>query len=350
MSGFDYGNTRVRARHARRLTDADYSMLLTAGGLDPMLGRLADSVYADEIEAAVARYRGARRLDEAVRRHLVAEIKATLSFYEGPTRDVLRLVETRWDVRALTALLRGQASPQGATDLVGWLVPAGRIDEAAMIELAAQPGVRAMIDLVVAWKLPDRDTARELRRGMAGYQTSRDTAILEAGLYRAHAAEIESIARPADALLEVLRSELVAVALDIALRMRAARLEGETLGDVRSGVVSRVIPVQVLDAIVDATESGAVAEIVLGRPLPPGFDAAIERWAGHQDLSRLADDLVAAITRRAVSFLRREPLGLGVPVGYLWAKEQETRNLRLIGRAHIHGLDASEVEERLVVV
>ncbi len=88
----------------------------------------------------------------------------------------------------------------------------------------------------------------------------------------------------------------------------------------------------------------------MGRPLPPGFDEAFERWASHQDLSRLADELTAAVTRTAVSLLRREPLGLGVPVGYLWAKEQETRNLRLIGRAHIHGLDPSEVEERLVVV
>lgn len=351
MTGSEYGNTRLRARYARCLDRTAYTTLIGAGGLDQMLGALAIGAYGPDVEAAIARYRGLRRVDEAVRRHLEREYAATLSFYEGSRRRALALVGERWDVRNMIALIRAQASPGGASEIAGWLVPAGRIDAAALTELAGVRGVRALVDLMVAWRLPDHDTANALRRVMPEFDASGDTVALEVALHRSFSRRVEeaSRSRPDDAVLEILVAEQAAMAVTVALRLRASRLAGENRVEPSSAVISDVLPTRVLESLVLAAEPDEVIAILASRPLPRTFDAVFARWRRHDDLPLLADELGVAVVRMAQARLRGDPLGLGVPVGYLWVKEVEGRNLRLIARAHVHGLDPGDVEERVVV-
>lgn len=351
MSGCDYGNTRLRARYASCLDRADYEALIGAGGLDQMLGSLAAGIYASDVEAAVARYRGLRRVDETVRRHLEREYASTLSFYEGEERAALALVAERWDVRNLTALIRAQGSPGGASEVVRWLVAAGRIDAAALAELASQPSIRALVDLAIAWRIPDSDTAAALARALPDFDASGDSVVLEAAIHRAFASRLEKAyrERPEDAVPAVLHVELVALAVTLALRLWAARLAGEAQIDPASVVISSTIPLPVVESVGMAGERDDVAAILVGCLLPPGFDGALDRWRRHGDLPLLADELGVAVVRIAQAALRRDPLGLGVPVGYLWVKESEGRNLRLIGRGHVHGLDPTVVGERLTI-
>ncbi len=110
------------------------------------------------------------------------------------------------------------------------------------------------------------------------------------------------------------------------------------------------LPTVVLHRVIDSDEPDSVVELLARTPLPGEFEPALTQWSREGDLARLAERMTAAILTMAMRAMLRDPLGIGVPVGYLWLKEQEARNLRLIGRAHAHGLDAAEVAERLVTV
>ena len=109
------------------------------------------------------------------------------------------------------------------------------------------------------------------------------------------------------------------------------------------------LPGPVLREIVATDAPETIVGILLRSTLPRSFRPAIEQWASTEDLATLGDELASGVTFLAQSRMRNDPLGIGVPAGFLWSKDQEARNLRLIGSIHIHGLDRSEVEQRVVI-
>ncbi|MDH3294347.1 MAG: hypothetical protein OER95_08515, partial [Acidimicrobiia bacterium] len=49
-SGFDYGNTRLRARRAQRLDGGAFRELYATGSADRMLGALRSTAYEPDLE------------------------------------------------------------------------------------------------------------------------------------------------------------------------------------------------------------------------------------------------------------------------------------------------------------
>lgn len=353
--GYEYGNTRLRAMRSRLLARPDYVDMMGAGSLDRMLAMLADTAYSSDVEEALVRGRGLDRLDRALRANLARSLVKMASFYEGRPREKVDLLAGRWDLRNLRALVRLSGAPLAAIDPSAILVPAGRLGEAELAELAAQGDVTTLVDLMVAWGIPSADSAFALLRARGDYTTEGDIWVLERAIDSAFAAEMDrSLAGEDDGAVLVLRAEIDARNLELALRIRAARRAGEPgwseepAADryLRGGIVDRELWEEIA-----ATESAeAVAELATRRSPVPGWDAALSVWAADDDLTGLGDRMQRAITSAAVGrFVRGDPLGFDIPVAFTFAKEAEIRNLQLIGRGLVHRLPMTDVEERLEI-
>lgn len=344
MTGYEYGNTRLRARMGRLLSRADFAELLASADLSRMLGVLSDGPYGPDVEAALPRTSGLARLDEAVRGHLGRRLREMRGFYAGLAVEAVDLLLRRWDVRNLAALLRAASRPGGGAGVLPLLVPAGAFDEPSLRELGAQPSARAMIDLAVTWSLPDRSTARHLLSVSAA--TGDDPAALERALLHRQAEWLAGVldTRGDDALTRRLREEIDARNLSAALRSRAARVAGETAPEDWALPGGRVDAAW-WPAVAAAADPSEVAALVAARL--PGWESAVRRWAVDADLPGLADRVDDALTLAARREVAGDPLGPAVPAAYTWAMEQESRRLRLVGRALVHGLDPAEVDERL---
>ena len=86
-------------------------------------------------------------------------------------------------------------------------------------------------------------------------------------------------------------------------------------------------------------------------PLPAHWRPAIERWSESGNVTAFGDELDEMLTRTAVGmFATADPLGPGVPVAYVWAKENEVANLRTIGAAIVAGVPPEEIEKDLVIL
>jgi vacuolar-type H+-ATPase subunit C/Vma6 len=312
-----------------------------------MLASLADTPYRDDVETAMTRSQGLSRLDETLRRHLGRTMRRMLSFYEGRPGDLVELVTDRWDLHNLRVLLRLPEGP-GRRDLIDpLLIPGGRLDEAALRELAALPDAASRLDLLVTWEVPSPEAVHALLRA------SREPTppSLEVALDQVYATHVdETLGEDRTGAAAVLRAAADTTNLLTALRIREAAVVGEPVpepdrvGYLPGGLVDPSRWPEIA-ALVDPEE--VVAEI--GRlPTLPGWDAAVAEWGEHQDLTLLADRLRRATTRAAALLLTRgDPLGLDVPVGYAHAKEAEVRNLRLIGRGIVHQLPADQVAAML---
>jgi V/A-type H+-transporting ATPase subunit C len=336
VTGYEYGNTRLRAMRARLLRSRELGDLLRTGSIDRLLGALAETDLRPEVEAAIARVSGPRRLDEALRRHLARILSAVASFYDGAPAERVDLLLDRWirmDLRAIVRLPDGAAGGDPA-DL---LVPAGRLDDAALAEITAHPDLRSRMDQVIAWNLPWQAGARVIASALADYERSGDRTVVEHAVDEAFAGRIDSVLGDGRSAT-VLRAEIDSTNLLTALRVRAARASGEPVPDTPLYVSGGNREAQRWEdvAVEDDVERAAVAARV---PFLAGWDEELAAWVSHQDLTVLADGLRRRITAAAVSgFVSGDPLGFDIPVAYVFAKEAEIRDIRLVGRALVHGL------------
>lgn len=356
MSGLEYGNTRLRARRSRLLDETGYATLLGAGTLDRMLVMLSDTTYGAAVEAALPRFRGVRGIDEVLRRALAAELRAVQRFYTGCEVPALDLLLERWDLHNLRTILRAKALPETPADLDGLLVPAGRLSDAELSELADQPGVRPVLDLMVAWGLPSPEEAHRLAASWPEYQRTGDVAVLDREVTRAYAARLDAALRDEPGDVDpggLLRAEIDQLNLMVALRTLQSRRQGEPQAagpapqDFLPGGRLRIASLEAVGSVSGATE---VPGLLAPARLIPGWPEAVTAWASGGELGDLEEALQAAVTLHAVGLFRKgDPLSAAIPVAYVFAMENEVRNLRWIARAIAQDVPRGEVVEHLVV-
>ncbi len=363
MTGFEYGNTRLRARKSKLLRGSDYHDLLRAETLDALLGALADTPYGPDVASTLPRFRDLRRLDEALRLNLTRDFRELRSFYADPERRGIDLILQRWDLHNLRTILRGQARLAPVEEILPLLVAAGSLDEVDLGELARQSGVRATLDLIRIWGVPSPETARALLEARPAYEKTADPLVLEHAINLAFASHVDEALTAMmsnngalfDPNLEsFMRNEIDLINLFTALRLREARLSGEQQWE-PDDVQHRYLPAghltpDSLDRAAHEDDAQRLTDDLISDGLPQIWSDALEDWSRQGDLVRLSRALDRASASRAVGlFARGDPLGIAVPIAYIRAKEAEVGNLRLIGRGIAAGWDPTAIEDQLVV-
>jgi V/A-type H+-transporting ATPase subunit C len=352
--GFDYGNARVRARRADLLGAAGY-LDLTGLTVDRMLAVLSDTAYRRDLEAATPRYRGLRLLDEALRTNLARNLRELAVWYEEPAAADVVLIVGRWDLRNVRTVLRGQYARSEPDEIRAALVPAGTLGDAVLAELASRPGLRATVELMVSWGVPVPEVARGAAGALAEYEASGDFAAFERALERAAGRRLDGVlGRAASEVAHVLRAEIDDANLLTALRLQAvgsATQEWDPVDPMERFVPGGVLAMPLLARVARAEDRGDAGAVISEASVPQRWGSALARWEVSGDLAALSDDIDESLTREAAAmFATADPLGPGVVVAYVWAKENEVKNLRTIGAGLAAGLAPDMIEDELVIL
>jgi vacuolar-type H+-ATPase subunit C/Vma6 len=237
-------------------------------------------------------------------------------------------------------------------DISALLVPAGRLGDAELAEIAALPEIRSRIDLMVAWDIPSPATALALVRARTAFEAQGDATVLETALDDAFAAEMgEVLGDDRTGAAAVLRSEVDARNMTTALRIRRSRLDREPAPEQPVAYVAGgLVPVEIWERVAESDAAEGVTESLGPRALLPGWDPAIAEWVSDGDLTGLADRLQRATTAAAFArWVTGDVLGFDIPLAFTFSKEAEARNLHLVGRGIVHGIPVDEIEARLEV-
>lgn len=355
---FGYGNARLRARKTQLLGRADYEELL-GKDIDGILGTLASTAYEPEVDSALTRFSGARRLHEAVRVNLGRSLEEMRSFYTGEARDLVDILLSRWDLHNTIALLRGEAIRPHTEDALMYVFPVGTLSDALAREIARQNEFAVAVGLLIRWKLPDPDTAATLRDAWPDYERTENLAALE------HAVTAGWTARTAEALAttdtegEGLRRfferETNEKNVLVALRLRKAIERGELSGVPASDEWGAYLPggsirPERLDEAVRLPDAGAAANSLAAAGPGDRWRLPLERWSAGGGLLALQRELEERrITDAVALFTRGDPLGIGVPIAYAVAKENEAKNLRLVAESAARGLDPEIARTQIFV-
>lgn len=339
---FPYINARVRAMRSRLLDAARMEEFLGLPTMDALLQSLGSTPYAREVQEALSHTTdGVRAVDEALARNFSLTARRIVSFADGKARELIEFVLVRWDMMNVQIILRAKHAGRHTEEILSNLVPVGRLNEAALKEVASQPDVAGVVGALGGL---DHPLVAPLAEGLAAYQKSQDLLALELRMDRFYATYGLRVARGRGHDEQVVRSllqdQLDATNVRTAVKLQqvdALSTDEKLKFFIPGGRLSEHVFLLLADRA--TVEQGLRLVRVLGFSVRAADDpAAFER------------EIDLALLRAQVNLYLNDPLGIDVVIAYLAMKYREVVNLRLIARAKALGIPRDRVRKEMAGV
>lgn len=345
----EYVNARIRGMKSRLFLRQDFTALMAKPDLDAVVADLEKTPYEKDIEQASVNFSGIRCIEEALRHNLAHTYRLILDLVRGERFEpCVTHFLNRWDIHNIKTILRGKHIHSSTEEIQECLMPAGELDEVTLREMSRREDIRAVIDLLAMW---GSVYARPLSQVYGDYLEEKDLKILEHELdrfYFTHA--LESVNRRGyeyRLVRNVLSCEIDITNLKTVLKILRERPPLEEPERLLLGG-GRDLLVEDLLALMDASSlDDAIFSL---ERTPYRFLSHLVAEGGPVSLSTIEKELDNYLTRQGIDALKGDPLSAAIPFGYIWAKLNETKNIRVIARCKTAGLAGEDLMEELVYV
>lgn len=345
-----YVNARVRGMRSRLFDRKMYEILLHKPDLDTFMAELEKTPYKVDIETASVREQGIHRIEEALRINLARTYRLLLDLTEGESFEPhIRVILNRWDIQNIKTILRGKNVHVPTEEVMECLVPAGELDEVTLVEMVKQPDIKAVIDLLATWNYP---YARVLTQHFSRYAKRRNLAVLEYALdkyYYDHALDAIRGYNYNDLLVRnLLQTEIDAINLKTIFRLIRDNIG---IDEGKNAIISggKIMETTTLLELLASQKTTEVLDYLKGTPysfLPEHHPASLN----GVNVSVLEKELDRFLIDKGTSLFRGDPLSIALLLGYIWAKDTEVKNIRILARGKNAFLPEEELREDLVYV
>jgi V/A-type H+-transporting ATPase subunit C len=357
MPDYDYGNARLHAMKSRLLSDRELEMLVNSGSLQGLISALTKTTYQKSVESALTRTSGMDCIEDALRNSLESTVGKIRGFYTGGARKMVAIVLRAYDIHNLKAILRGLSKNVPAGEILKSLLPIGALEYELLRELTQLRNSREAIDTLVsigqpiAWPLV---TLRAERPGAELFE-------LELALGQWHYQEAFRSLRTENRLEEALASAL-ALEADLsnvltALRFAREPSERDLLRDYYGEEQVNCLFIGpghiAYDLLAEACHRDSVAaaiETLANTALAPVLQAGLKHYEDSQRLSDIEKQLSHYRLQWMTFQMVKDPLGIGVVLGYIAVKTKEVGNIRWIAHGIDIGLKVEAIRDDLEII
>lgn len=339
MEGFEYGNARVRAMRSRLLSKGEVIRMAGASSLNELLSLLAKTPYRKSLEVALVHTSDLDGIFEALRRDFVETAGKIRSFFEEKQANLVDLVLSAYDLHNLKAVLRGLSHQSSRAEIDSALLPIGEMSEVVLAELLHATTTREAVDILATISHPFAQPLLVLRVERPGADLFEMEHALDRWRFQKITRLVKEDREGTETILAALNIETDINNLFTILRfiqapgeqnLVKARIEREGIQALFPGIGS--IPLERLNRIfANKNLKSAVASLtdtVYAQALKEGL-VAYEQ-TGH------LSEIEKAFRRYQLHWqawqIAKDPLGIGVVMGYLALKTNEITNLRRIAR------------------
>jgi V/A-type H+-transporting ATPase subunit C len=351
--GRDYGycNARVRGMRSRLMQMPFFEGLMDATDINRLIQLLADTDYSEDIGTAIVKSgRTPAAMDEAFRENMVRTFQKVMGFLNQEAYELVSTLLGRWDLFNIKSVIRGKHMHLAAGEIEDGLYAVGVLRPVDLHLLSGLDGVRAVVDTLWTWGSP---YAAPLRSNLAPYEAEGDLALLELALDRYYtgwaAARLSGSGSNT-----VLARRILGLQTDSINLLTTFRLLKSDIGDldpqrfflpggqyVHEDLFLRLAALSDVDEVLDALKR---------TPFGPQLEEVIVRYIEENTLSVFERALEDYVMRRALAAGRGDPLGVGIIISYLWAKQNEVTNLRIIVKGRSVGMPTERMRRELILV
>ena len=357
MTGFEYGNARLHAMKSRLLSRKELEMLDSAGSLQGLIAALTKTVYHRSVENALARTTGMDCIAESLHNELIETFGKIPSFYHRRPGKMVAIVLRSYDIHNLKAILRGLSKNAPAGDILETLLPIGEVPYDSLVELASMRDPRSAIDVIASLRLPFAQPLLQLRAEHPGADEFEMELALDKWYLQESRRTIKSRARGRDFLSAALDLEADLANLLTVLRFAHTPAEHaffrERFG---SDDLSRLflgpgrLSVVLLANAGEQDSVDAAVSILAGTPYEAPLRKGLEAYSHTSHLSSIEKCLKRFRLEWMVGLIPKDPLGIGVVLGYIALKINEVNNIRWIAQGVNIGLKAEAIRQEVEFV
>lgn len=350
--GKDYGysNARIRGMRSRLLDKAFLDGLIATPDVQRLIQELSETEYGPDLEDSLIHGRDAAAIDEALKNNMVRTFRKVLGFLNEEAQYLVTTLLGRWDVFNIKTILRGKHMHLTAEEIAEGLLPAGQLSLIDLEALAMQDDVRAVVDTAVTWGLP---YGMALREGYTEFLKSGELADIELAVDRYYTrwASQRLMRRGTNSRLA---KRILAIQVDIAnlvmvFRLQKADLETVNVAGFFLAGGADIKPELYLE-LAKMSDIDEVLDRLRGTPYGKALDDAAMKYLEENSIAVFERALEDYLMRKALMLGTGDPLGVGVCIAYLWGKQNEITNLRIIVKGKAVGMPVERVRGELILV
>lgn len=330
---FGYVNARVRGMSSRLLGADVFQAALAARDFRAFTSVLAQSPYGPALEEAQTRGTGLSAVDRALARDFHQTTRSMLSFADGEPRRMIAALLRRYDVEDLKAVARAKHAGRAPDEMGETISGAGDLRPALLQALVSAPDLPSAAQALAIAKHP---LGPPFVRAARAYASDGDLHAFEVTLDKAYFASLVDTAEERgtpEAFRAHVRREVDAANLRTALKIVG---RGGDLGTFFMPGGKEVSREEFLQLAAQGVEG-------LSQLRTATFSAVSDA----KDRAGAEVAIRASLDAAARTAALRDPLGIGVVLRYLRAKETEAAKLRLLARGAYYGVPRSELEKEL---
>lgn len=332
-SDFGYVNARVRGMASRLLGPETYQAALAAEDFRGFAAVLAQSPYASALDEASASESGLRAVDLALANDFHATSHSLLRFADGAPRAMIAALLRRYDLDDLKTVVRAHHAGRDPAELGEALTGAGELRPATLQGLTEAPDLPSAAQALAVTLHP---LAKAFTRAARRYAGDGELFAFELALDHAYFRDLAAVAASPDGtetFRSAVRREIDAANLRTALKIAGREVDAAELFVDGGREIGR-------SSFLEIAASGVAGLAGLGR-------GTFESVAQATDLTAAEREIRSALDASARRAALRDPLGIGVVLRYLRAKETEAAKLRLLARGAFYRVPRSEVQKEL---
>ncbi len=344
LGKYPYTYARVSVMRSFLLRKDDYHKLMKMN-VNEMISYLQSSQYKKEIDELAVRFSGVHLMELALDRSL-ASTWAKLKRISPPgLRVVIAAYLIRVDVWNIKTLVRAKFTKLGADKLQPMLLPSGFLTEKKLAELAKKETVD---DVLKAVGFIDYS---HFAKALESFRETKSVSEIENALDRFYYSAMEEFSRrlPGEGRLfrEFLEAELEMAAVMNVLRLKRANLP---VKDIERYVTIPESGRALIRKMIGASSAGEAAKLLEQSRFRAFVENGVKEFQSGGSLIRLELDLSRQMLKRSVLLIHQHPLTVDVILGYMFAKEVEVRNLKLMLKAKQLGIGEEFAEQQLVTI
>lgn len=357
MTDYDYGNARLRAMKARLLSVDQLMMLTENRSIDLFITQLTQTPYQPAVEIALIRSVGFERVNTLLRHHLIEIAAKVRRFYGGVAQQLLVLVLSHYDIHNIKTILRGLSQYVPANQITNALLPLGELPPTLLNQLVHVEQVTAVVDMLASMQYAIARPLVDLRSSHPHPTLAEMELSLEQWYFNATNAAMARLHQQETLLALALKIEADVINLPIVLRFvhspvaHQQLLEHMQLTDISQLMVQAGhLSHPVLTHAAQASTLHDAIQHFQATPYAAALAEGLNHYRKTQHLSEFERHLRHYRTQALAHYIARDPLGIGVPIGYWALKENEIRNLRAIAWGIQFGHTPSDIQRELAVV
>jgi V/A-type H+-transporting ATPase subunit C len=343
-------NARVRGLNSRLLSQEKLDSLLIKPDIDAIIAELQKTDYKEDVEKASVHHSGIRCIEEALRLNLIKTYNLLQSFVEGEKYEkYIKIILNKWDIQNIKTILRGKKIHVPFEEVFECVVPAGELDEVTLVELMKQPDVKAVIDLLATWEFA---YSRILMQNFSKYADTGNLAVLEYALdkfYYENALGAISGKNYDDSLVrEIFSTEIDIINIKTILRLIRDKVE---IDEGKSILIDggKWFEPEELNSLLESQNVDSVVASLDRSPYE--FLKHIQsRSPNGVKISIYERELDRFLTLKGMRLYRGDPLSISLVMGYIWAKNNEIKNIRIISQGKAAFIPEDELREDLIYV